>query len=246
MNNDFYIEYLAGSFANLHVELAIRLLVSLALGLIIGIEREITNKTAGLRTHILVCLGSTVFTILSIHSFSSIDPIDGAVIVNDPARIAAQILTGIGFIGGGAILHYGISVFGLTTAATLWVTASIGMAIGTGDFFVGGFATVLTFIVLVIIRKFENLFLSKTVSKGGRVKVSATCIEENQTEVHSWFFENFKNIQELSLGSVNQENNKVKLTFVIDISGENPVKTIYESLSKVDVTESVVIKQVFV
>ncbi len=115
-------------------EILIKISISLVLGLIIGLEREMTNKTAGLRTHILICLGSTVFTILSLHGFTSGVIQEGLRIQNDPARIAAQILTGIGFIGGGAVLHYGTSVYGLTTAATIWVTASLGMAVGVGSY----------------------------------------------------------------------------------------------------------------
>ena len=103
---------------------AIRLLVAAALGALIGLEREVHDHPAGMRTHLLVSLGSAGFTVLSIAAFSA----PGA----DPARIAAQIVTGIGFLGAGAILKEGATVRGLTTAASLWATAAVGMAAGAG------------------------------------------------------------------------------------------------------------------
>ena len=102
------------------------ILLAMVLGFAIGFERELTNKWAGLRTHMLVCMGSCIFTLLSIHAF----PVFAHSPQADPARIAAQVLTGIGFIGGGTVLKHGSAIYGLTTAAALWITASIGMACG--------------------------------------------------------------------------------------------------------------------
>jgi putative Mg2+ transporter-C (MgtC) family protein len=103
---------------------AIRLLVAAILGALIGLEREIHEHPAGMRTHLLVSLGSAGFTVLSIVAF----PAPGA----DPARIAAQIVSGIGFLGAGAILKEGATIRGLTTAASLWAVAAVGMAAGAG------------------------------------------------------------------------------------------------------------------
>ena len=116
----------------------IRVLLSLFLGGMIGYEREVKYKPAGLRTHMLVCLGSTLFTILSINAFP------GA----DPARIASYIVVGIGFIGAGTVLQTKKGVIGLTTAASLWVTASIGMAVGVGYYAIAITAAILSFLVL--------------------------------------------------------------------------------------------------
>lgn len=99
-----------------------KLVAALALGGCIGLEREISDKAAGLRTNILICLGATLFTIIS-DRFG-----------NDPARIAAQIVSGIGFLGAGAIMHEGDRVTGLTTAATIWTVAAIGMSVGFGHY----------------------------------------------------------------------------------------------------------------
>jgi len=105
----------------LHLELLLQLALAILLGGAIGLEREMSGKPAGLRTNILICMGATLFTALSVQL---------ALGRGDPARIAAQILPGIGFIGAGSILHARGSVTGLTSAATIWMVAAIGMAIG--------------------------------------------------------------------------------------------------------------------
>jgi putative Mg2+ transporter-C (MgtC) family protein len=106
------------------LDLVLRLLLAAVLGATIGLEREIHEHPAGMRTHLLVSLGSAGFTVLSIYAF----PAPGA----DPARIAAQIVTGVGFLGAGAILKEGATIRGLTTAASLWAVAAVGMAAGAG------------------------------------------------------------------------------------------------------------------
>ena len=105
-------------------DILLKLLVSLLIGAIIGGEREYRNKSAGLRTIILICLGSTLFTILS----AKIGDETGA------SRVAANIVTGIGFLGAGAIMRSGLTISGLTTASTIWVAAALGMAVGAGEF----------------------------------------------------------------------------------------------------------------
>lgn len=124
--------------------LILELFISTVLSGAIGMEREWRNKAAGFRTHVLVGLGTTLLTHLSLHGFA------GA----DPSRIASQIVTGIGFIGAGAILQRGSFVRGVTTAATLWVTMSVGMAVGVGWY---GFAALVTLIVLTVLVFFAHL-----------------------------------------------------------------------------------------
>ena len=109
------------------IDISIRLLLASVLGAAIGFERELHLHPAGMRTHLLVALGSAAFSVLSIFFFVS--PTGEA---SDPSRIAAQIVSGIGFLGAGAIIKYGTSVRGLTTAASLWATAAVGMAAGAG------------------------------------------------------------------------------------------------------------------
>jgi putative Mg2+ transporter-C (MgtC) family protein len=126
----------------------LRLLVAAGLGAAIGIEREVREREAGIRTHLLVSLGSCLFTIVSAYGFHDF-LISGTNIVRaDPTRIAAQIVTGIGFLGAGAIIREGLSVRGLTTAASLWVVAAIGMAAGAGYYWPAVAGTLLTLFAL--------------------------------------------------------------------------------------------------
>jgi putative Mg2+ transporter-C (MgtC) family protein len=114
----------------LQLDLSLRLIVAAALGLAVGFEREIHGHPAGLRTHMLVAVGSALFTVMSAYAFGGANP--GSTI--DPTRIAAQIVSGIGFLGAGAILKDGVVIRGLTTAASLWATAAVGMAAGAGEY----------------------------------------------------------------------------------------------------------------
>jgi putative Mg2+ transporter-C (MgtC) family protein len=126
----------------LQLDLAFRLVVAAVLGALIGLEREIHDHPAGMRTHLLVCMGSTMFTVVSIFGFVHVLP-PGEGSAPDPTRIAAQIVTGIGFLGAGAILKYGTSVRGLTTAASMWATSAVGIAVGAGEYLVGGVGALL-------------------------------------------------------------------------------------------------------
>jgi putative Mg2+ transporter-C (MgtC) family protein len=134
----------------------IRLLVATALGAVIGLDREYRTKAAGFRTHVLVALGSALFMIISVHGFDDL-PKDQMTLRMDPARIAAQVVTGIGFIGAGTIIFQKNVVKGLTTAAGLWVTAAVGMACGVGMYVL---AIVSTLLVLICFEAF-NFFLHK-------------------------------------------------------------------------------------
>jgi putative Mg2+ transporter-C (MgtC) family protein len=130
----------------LQLDLSARLLIAAALGALIGLEREIHQHPAGMRTHLLLALGAAAFTELSMFAFN--DVIGRPDIDLDPSRVAAQIVSGIGFLGGGAIIKYGTSIRGLTTAASLWATASVGMAIGGGLLLLGTVAALLMLLSL--------------------------------------------------------------------------------------------------
>jgi putative Mg2+ transporter-C (MgtC) family protein len=122
------------------LDIAVRLVVAALLGAAIGLEREIHDHPAGMRTHLLVSLGSALFTVVSIFGFVGVlGTGQGAPV--DPSRVAAQVVTGIGFLGAGAILKFGTTVRGLTTAASLWATAAIGMAVGAADYVLASVGT---------------------------------------------------------------------------------------------------------
>ncbi len=129
---------------SLTLEMVIKILLSTALGLAVGAEREHRHKSAGLRTYTLVAIGSVLFTILSIQAIQPGTPYD-------PGRIAGQIVVGIGFLGAGLIIHKETRVEGLTTAAGLWTTAAISMAVGFGYYALAVFVTVLTLSVLGVV-----------------------------------------------------------------------------------------------
>jgi putative Mg2+ transporter-C (MgtC) family protein len=135
----------------LDIELVLRLVGAALLGGAVGLEREVRDQPAGFRTHILVALGSCLFTLISAYGFGEVLA-DNPQARLDPTRIAAQIVTGIGFLGAGAILRSGISVRGLTTAASLWVVAAIGLAIGAGAYVLGVATTAITVLALLVLR----------------------------------------------------------------------------------------------
>jgi putative Mg2+ transporter-C (MgtC) family protein len=132
--------------------IAIKLLVAVACGGAIGFERELSHKPAGLRTNVLVCVGATLFMIVSRH-------IGGGAPYTDPARLVAQVVTAIGFIGAGVILQSRGSISGLTTAATILLVGAVGVTIGEGMFTVAAMTTVLIMVVLVLLRKVERAFV---------------------------------------------------------------------------------------
>jgi len=142
-----------------NTELLCRLILSVTLGGLVGIEREWNNHAAGFRTHILVCLGSTMIMLLSIYGFSAF--VNEVNVRMDPARLAAQVISGVGFLGAGAILRKGSVISGLTTAASIWVVAAIGLCVGAGYRFAAIVGTVLVLISLVVFHKVEKLYLSK-------------------------------------------------------------------------------------
>lgn len=130
------------------VEILVRLVLALVLGALIGLERESVEKPAGLRTHTLVTLGAALFTLISKEGFFG----SGA----DPARIASNIVVGIGFLGAGTIWRSGVTVTGLTTAATLWTSAAIGTAVGAGFYLGAVAATALVVIILIPFKALER------------------------------------------------------------------------------------------
>jgi putative Mg2+ transporter-C (MgtC) family protein len=125
----------------LQIDLSVRIVVAAVLGLAVGFEREIHGHPAGLRTHMLVAAGSGLFTVMSAYGFEGVARSISNTAPIDPTRIAAQIVSGIGFLGAGAILKDGVVIRGLTTAASLWATSAVGMAAGAGEYVIAVVAT---------------------------------------------------------------------------------------------------------
>ncbi len=142
--------------------LAVRILVAAALGGLVGFEREYRGQPAGFRTHILVAVGAALFTLAGVAAAGSSGNVD-------PTRVAAQVVTGIGFLGAGAIIQQGISIHGLTTAATLWVVAAIGTAAGLGYYSGALVAAGTTVVSLVVFKRLELVLFPGTVASGDLV-----------------------------------------------------------------------------
>jgi putative Mg2+ transporter-C (MgtC) family protein len=137
-------------------EIIIRLAITAALGMLVGFERERQNQPAGLRTHTILAIGSCLAMTISINLAMQFQPF---VPNGDPARLAAQVVSGIGFLGAGAILRYGTSVKGLTTAASLWTNAMVGLAVGAGHYFAAVATTVMLLAILVLLNVLEKKWI---------------------------------------------------------------------------------------
>ncbi len=139
-----------------------RLTLSFIIGLIVGIDREKHKQPAGLRTHILICMGSTLVMLLSIFVPQTFPEFQNG----DPSRIAAQVVSGIGFLGAGAIMKFGVNVKGLTTAASIWVIAALGLAIGAGMYMGAIIGTTILLISLVVLNVLEKkIFTNKFIKR---------------------------------------------------------------------------------
>ena len=130
------------------LDLVLRLVIAAIMGGLIGYERQRAEKPAGFRTHLLVCVGSALFTIVSLHGFG---------MLSDPSRVAAGVVVGIGFLGAGTILRGGKGIIGLTTAATIWAVAAIGLAVGSGLYLPAIATAVIILIALLSARKVQSL-----------------------------------------------------------------------------------------
>jgi len=153
-----------------HWELVIRLLIAAGLGSLVGAERERLIWAAGLRTHMLVCVGSCLFMVVSAYGFATVI---GPGVVLDPSRVAAQVVSGIGFLGAGSILLRGDLVRGLTTAASLWTVAAIGLAVGGGLYVEAVAATIIILVILAGIKPLEKWYQRRSQTLNIRVRANS-------------------------------------------------------------------------
>lgn len=235
-------------FSAYNIDILLRVISAICLGFIIGFEREITNKYAGLRTHILVCLGACVFTIISIYGFPELVNADipnyNPTGIRDTARVAAQVVTGIGFIGAGTVLRNGPTVFGLTTAATLFMAASIGMACGAGMYGLAIAASIISVAVLTLIRIFEKRVLNRCSKNIKRLKINLHCDNDNVDNIRDFIISNFKTVETLKMHKLIENPDMTKLPLVVEIINKRPIQYIYDKLEELDGIESVAIDTV--
>lgn len=195
----------------------LRLVVAAILGGIVGIERGSGDRPAGLRTHILVCVGSTLFMLVSLYGFDDVNPLLTHVEEDigqrrDSARIAAQVVSGIGFLGAGTILHEGLTIRGLTTAASLWMVSAIGLAVGSGMYFLSGVATLLTMITLVSLHTWEKRYAVNSRTDRRFVRVITTNRPNAITDVTGYLSANGMQVK-----SLNVKKDKQKDRLVIEL-----------------------------
>ena len=233
------------NFLVIDTNIIISLFLSIILGFTLGLEREITNKIAGLRTHMLVCIGACVFTILSIHAFPLAAGSDNPASFGDPARIAAQIITGIGFIGAGTVLKQGATISGLTTAATLWVAAAIGMTCGCEYYSLAVLVTILTVIILVLIRIFEREIIRKDLVVKKHMKAIILCHEDNVNNLCNQLNDKFEILHEISKKKAQNTENYYKVTIKIDVEAASPINKITQILNEIPDIDIIAIQEIY-
>ena len=217
-----------------------RIILATLLAFIPGIERELTGKFAGLRTHILVSLGACVFTILSIYGFKMHIAVD-VIGTNDPARIAAQVITGIGFIGAGTVMRHGTSVSGITTAATLWICAAIGMSCGCGEYMTAILASLVTLVILILIRRLEKNFLSKRKIFYTLFEITICASLDECDKIQQIFETNFHKVFKFNKKLLNSN----ELSFKGVVSTKKSIKDINEIFKQINNVESIEIREYY-
>ncbi len=204
-------------------EIALRLLLAAVLGAAVGFERERDNQPAGLRTHMILVIGATLAMILSINVAAEHD--------GDPARLAAQVISGIGFLGAGAILRFGFNVKGLTTATTLWSMAIVGLAVGYGYYLISIGATILMLITLTLLNILEKKFVRTNIIRHITIQAS-----DNPGMVKTIR----KTITKLAEQTVsfsvqkNLKSERVRIQIVAKVNKGEKMETLTEAISSIE------------
>ncbi|MFO7952439.1 MAG: MgtC/SapB family protein [Bacillota bacterium] len=216
-----------------YLEVILRLFLAVVLGGLIGFERESYNRPAGLRTHILVCSGSTLIMMISAYGFTELV---GEGMVADPGRVAAGVVTGIGFIGAGTILQQRGSIRGLTTAATIWIVSGVGLAVGIGFYLGAVVTTVFVLGSLLTLRRFENKYFSRRRAKSLMVK--AVDRPGLLGRIGSILGDMSVNIRKSNLGDPEVEAGSGKelidVEFLVEIPAELNLKSLFNRLYCLD------------
>ena len=208
-------------------QIALRLLAAAVLGGLVGLEREKHNQPAGLRTHVILTLGSALAMTVSIDLAMQFQPL---VPNGDPARLAAQVVSGIGFLGAGAIFRYGTSIKGLTTATSLWTVAIVGLAVGAGHFFSAIVATALLLVALATLDILEKRYLSSVITRTITIRVKDRPLLVGEVE---------QILQDLGIGiksinvSKDMENNEVEVEAITKVPSQQSTDKLISRLSHI-------------
>jgi putative Mg2+ transporter-C (MgtC) family protein len=205
---------------------------------VIGIERELREQEAGLRTHMLVCVGATMFMLVGVYAWSDLRLGNDVGVVVDPSRVASYVVSGIGFLGAGAIIRYGINVRGLTTAASLWVVAAIGVTVGVGMYPYAVATTAIVLLTLWPLSQVKNLLKGKTdetrrlavaLAKDTSVVAALAAIEESAFRIQSV--------------EVEEEDEQRRLDVVITTPAEANVGELLDGLGALEGVRSAVVSE---
>jgi len=207
------------------------LLIAAGLGSLIGLEREFHGQPAGLRTHMILSVGAALAAILSI-SYSQF--LSNPEFPSDPGRIVAQVVSGVGFLGAGAILRFGVTVKGLTTASSLWTTAIVGIACGSGYLYLASFTTILVFIILTIISKIEKFAL--TTYRTHTLKITLDDRPGIVADIRSVL--EGKNIKLVSLSVNMPKRNTLKVSMIIRKPSDLGMDSLINALTTFDETQA--------
>ena len=210
------------------MQIILRVLVGAVLGAVIGLERERQDQPAGLRTHIILVIGATLAMVLSVN-IGYLYARPGT--PSDPARLAAQVISGIGFLGAGAILRYGFTVKGLTTATSLWTMAIVGMTVGAGYYLIGVITTLLMLVVLALLNIIENRFVRTAISRFIQI----------EADYHKGVVKSVRRIVEQYAESLvsfsiqkHFKSKRLRIQVVARISRDQTLEELIESLSDID------------
>lgn len=228
-----------------YVEIAFRLFLATILGGLVGLEREQSNRPAGFRTHILVCVGSALIMLISMYGFEEYirEKREYGFVVQDPARLAAQVVSGIGFLGAGTILVHGFAIRGLTTAASLWVVAGIGLALGAGFYFGAVLATFLVLLSLIFLNRLDAAML-KSKNKMYRLVLAVKDQPGKLGEVAALLEEHHVTIRDISLlKGESAEKDVIRLVFRLRMAKSVSMAEILEKLGKVEGIREVKVDQ---
>jgi putative Mg2+ transporter-C (MgtC) family protein len=209
------------------LQIFLRLLLSMFLGGAIGWERERRRQPAGLRTHMLICLGATLLMITSIYIPQTFQNFQNG----DPGRIAAQVVSGIGFLGAGAIFRLGVNIKGLTTAATIWVVAAIGLSVGAGVYAGALFGTLFILFILTGLNKVEKKFFPSSHYKVLQLNFGSTKIE---TESLFAILEKYA-IRTISMNiQQSKDKKKTRMKLIISLPQRTELRRLYKDLNGID------------
>lgn len=218
-----------------------RLFLAAAFGGIVGLERGSGDRPAGFRTHILVCMGSALFMLVSIYGFDGIVNVSpGSTDLGarrDTARIAAQVVSGIGFLGAGTIMHEGLTVKGLTTAASLWIISAIGLAVGSGMYILSAGATFLTLVTLMVFQNWDKKFAATTRTDRSYVKVIVSDNQESIAKVTGYLTENGVAIKSIAVKK-DKKNRCLQLDIYVKVNDKKQAQQIIRGLHTLDVVIS--------